>query len=339
MLSHYHTAIDPEVENNSHSLILRMVGYNKRVLEAGCASGHMSEVLNGRGCSVVGIEIDAEVAVAAEPWVERVVIGDFDDGALWNELDGELFDAVLFGDVLEHLNNPLFALRESLKHLLPTGMVVISVPNIAHADVKIALINGSFPYSETGLLDRTHIHFFTKDSLLALVREAGLVTTEFCRVRVPVFTTEIGVQRSDVDDQVLSALLEERDAETYQFVIKAVRDDGVQSLAALSDDLVTLKDSLLDVTRREDDRQKMADDVRVQNDILQSQNHILQAQNATLRNEFEFLQARHDADVLELLFLRRQMETVKRFLPMSVLRLLRKKSTEDTENSEILERS
>ena len=100
MLSHYHTSINPDEENDAHSSLLRMVGFNKRVLEAGCASGHVSEALSGQGCSVVGIEIDSAVVQPAEQWVERVIIGNFDDGVLWKELEDEFFDAVLFGDVL-----------------------------------------------------------------------------------------------------------------------------------------------------------------------------------------------------------------------------------------------
>jgi len=127
---------------------------------------------------------------------------------------------------------------------------VISVPNIAHADVKLALIQGTFPYGETGLLDRTHIYFFTKEGLLDLVKEAGLITTEICRVTVPVFGTEIGVQPKDVNNEVLAAILQDRESETYQFVIKAVRDDGTRSLEGLSSQLVELTDQLHDETRR-----------------------------------------------------------------------------------------
>src|SRR5271154_4246139 len=234
MLSHYHTNFDVENDNNSHAAMLRMVGFNKRVLEAGCASGHVSEKLNAQGCTVVGIEIDASVVEPAKKWLERVIVGNFDDASLWRELEGELFDAILFGDVLEHLKDPLATLRESLRFLAPSGIVVISVPNIAHADVKIALINGQFPYSDDGLLDRTHISFFTKESLLKLVKDAGLVEVEIVRVTLPVFHTEIGVEKGDVDDQVLEAILVERESETYQFVIKAVRDNGDRSLEALA---------------------------------------------------------------------------------------------------------
>jgi 2-polyprenyl-3-methyl-5-hydroxy-6-metoxy-1,4-benzoquinol methylase len=276
--------------------MLRMVGFNKRVLEAGCASGHMSEMLVAQGCSVVGIEIDSVVAKSAEQWVERVVVGNFDDEVLWQELEGESFDAILFGDVLEHLQDPLKTVRAALKHLNPAGIIVISVPNIAHADVKIALLNGSFPYQESGLLDETHIHFFTKESLFDLVKKAGLSTTEFARVTVPVFATEIGVLRESVDDDVLEAILKDRESETYQFVIKTVRDDGEQSIADLSERLIDLTDRLRDEA----------------------------LQTALLVAQLSVLQQKYDEELQELGHLRHQMAKVKRVLPMGFIRLTRR---------------
>ncbi len=305
MLSHYHTNFDVENDNNSHAAMLRMVGFNKRVLEAGCASGHVSEKLSAQGCSVVGIEIDASVVGPAQQWLERVVVGNFDDASLWRELEGELFDAILFGDVLEHLKDPLATLRESLKFLSPSGIVVISVPNIAHADVKIALINGQFPYSDDGLLDRTHISFFTKESLLKLVKDAGLVEVEIFRVTLPVFHTEIGVTKDDVDDQVLEAILEERESETYQFVIKAVRDNGERSLETLAGDLVELTDKLYDQTRR---------------------NQLLEAKLDGLEERVEAMTIQRESDTRDLAHYRHQTDLVKRFLPTSLLQLIRSRS-------------
>jgi 2-polyprenyl-3-methyl-5-hydroxy-6-metoxy-1,4-benzoquinol methylase len=258
-------------------------------LEAGCASGHVSEALNNQGCSVVGIEIDSNVVLPAEQWVERVIIGNFDDGALWKELEGEYFDAVLFGDVLEHLKDPLSTLLESMTHLHPSGAVIISVPNIAHADVKIALLNGKFPYADSGLLDRTHIHFFTKESVLELVRAAGLVPVEFVRVTVPAFATEIGVSKDDVDENVVDAILADRESETYQFVIKAVRDDGSRYLENLSQELIVLTDKVTDEQRR-----------------------------------YAALAVMYEANLKDLSHLRRQMDAAKRWLPKPLRRLARK---------------
>jgi 2-polyprenyl-3-methyl-5-hydroxy-6-metoxy-1,4-benzoquinol methylase len=301
VLSHYHSTVNPDEENNSHAAMLRLVGFNKRVLEAGCASGHVSEFLHAQGCSVVGIELDKEVVQPALQWLERVVVGNMDDDTLWEELDGEAFDVVLFGDVLEHLRDPLHSLRSAVKHLRPSGTVVISVPNIAHADVKIALIKGTFPYRESGLLDSTHIHFFTKESLLELLKEAGLVVTEVCRVTVPVFGTEIGVQRGDVDDHVLAAIVSDRESETYQFVIEAVRDDGARSLTQLSSEMVELTDKLVDETRR---------------------SAVLAARIETLEADLATLNALREADQNELARLQRLTRVIKRFVPASLRRFV-----------------
>jgi 2-polyprenyl-3-methyl-5-hydroxy-6-metoxy-1,4-benzoquinol methylase len=305
MRSHYHTAINPDDDNNSHALMLRMVGFNKRVLEAGCASGHVSEMLSAQGCTVVGIEHDASVVEPAMQWLDRVVVRDLDDEGIWNEFEGELFDAVLFGDVLEHLKDPLAALTNSVKHLLPAGVVVISVPNIAHADVKLALMKGTFPYTESGLLDQTHIYFFTKDSLIDLVKKAGLVVTEVSRVIVPVFGTEIGTQRSDVADEVLEAVLNDRESETYQFVIKAVRDDGSRALETLSADLVELVDKLRDEVKRNEALEDRVEELRVR--ALE-------------------LEAQRAVDLQDLTRLRHQTDLVKRFIPVMIRDLLRRRA-------------
>jgi 2-polyprenyl-3-methyl-5-hydroxy-6-metoxy-1,4-benzoquinol methylase len=303
VLSHYHADINPEDSNNSHVAMLQMVGFNKRVLETGCASGHMSALLSAQGCSVVGMEIESSIVEPALEWLERAVIGDLEDPSIWSELDGESFDVILFGDVLEHLKDPLPALREAAQHLAPAGVVIISVPNISHADVKVALIKGTFPYSESGLLDRTHISFFTKESLVELVREAGLAVVEITRITVPVFSTEIGVSRDDIDDATLSAVTNDREAETYQFVVKAVRDDSEHSLNMLSADLIELSDNLLD-------ERKLTATLRAENDALTGRVDALEAQRAI--------------DTRDLAHLREQREAIKRYLPSPLRRFVQK---------------
>lgn len=303
MLSHYHASFDVDDENNSHAVMLRMVGFNKRVLEAGCASGHVSEQLHAQGCRIVGVEIDPGVVEPALPWLERVIIGDFEGDSVWPQLEGEFFDAVLFGDVLEHLKDPLATLRESVAHLAPAGVVVISIPNIAHADVKLALLNGTFPYSESGLLDRTHVSFFTKESLLQLVKEAGLAVVELARVTAAVFHTEIEIDRERVEDDVLSAVLADRESETYQFVLKAVRDDGEHALATLSSDVVELTDRLYDEAQR---------------------NKVLEAEVTELTLKVEALEIQRESDANDLAHYRRQTDAVKRLLPTSVVQFVRR---------------
>jgi GT2 family glycosyltransferase/2-polyprenyl-3-methyl-5-hydroxy-6-metoxy-1,4-benzoquinol methylase len=223
--SKYSVDIDPEA-NTSHALMLRLIGGSKHVLDVGCAAGDLARALVERGCRVAGVEIDEEAAEAARPVLDRLVIGDLASLDLASELGSHLFDVVVFGDVLEHLIDPLPVLRQARALLAPGGYVVISIPNVAHADVRLALLVGDFTYRPLGLLDKTHVRFFTRRSLYELLAEAGLAPADVRRTVAPPFGTEIQVPRELVPEGVLERLLEDPDAETYQFVLSAVPDDA-----------------------------------------------------------------------------------------------------------------
>jgi SAM-dependent methyltransferase len=212
-----------------------LVGSNKRVLELGPAAGHVTRALVANGCEVVGIEVEPEAAEGLAG-VATCLVGDLNDPAMIAKaaVDGA-FDVVLAGDVLEHLVNPLETLRAARRALVPGGYVVTSVPNIAHADVALALSKGTFTYRDWGLLDRTHIHFFTFDSLMEMMTSAGLMPTDVLRVVHPAFGTELGVRSEDFPSEVVEAVLSHSEAETYQFVVRAVRWDGDLEVSMLAD--------------------------------------------------------------------------------------------------------
>ena len=247
----YDVPVDAAAPNNVHAMALALVGFNKRVLEVGCAAGHMTRAFASQSNTVVGIEIDAVAAERAALTAERVVIADLDVTDLADAVDNprgdDRFDVVTFGDVLEHLRNPLAVLRSARAVLKAEGFVVISVPNVAHADVRLALVEGRWEYRQFGLMDCTHIRFFTRESLRRLVREAGFHVTDVDRVLRPAFGTEIGVLRESFPPDVVDKILMDPDAETYQFVLKAVLDDGNQARAEAFDRLATLEDERLHV--------------------------------------------------------------------------------------------
>src|SRR6185437_10785344 len=127
-----------EVETDStHARVVRLVGTDQRVLELGPAAGHMTRVLRDRGCTVVGVEVDPDMAKLAAEFAERVIVGNLDQLDLDAELGSERFDVILAADVLEHLADPLTALRRLRAFLAPDGYFVISLPNIAHGSVRI----------------------------------------------------------------------------------------------------------------------------------------------------------------------------------------------------------
>lgn len=156
----------------SHMAILEEVDPGTRVLDVGCATGYLAELLTARGCTVVGFERDARAAAEAERHVSEIVVGDVESPADRERIPGA-FDAILFGDVLEHLLDPWGTLASVRGLLAPHGVVIASIPNVAAWTVRIPLLRGSFEYSDTGLLDRTHLRFFTRRSARELALRAG----------------------------------------------------------------------------------------------------------------------------------------------------------------------
>jgi 2-polyprenyl-3-methyl-5-hydroxy-6-metoxy-1,4-benzoquinol methylase len=171
---------------SSHSVILRWLGdgHGRRVLDVGAADGLLSRHLTARGWKVTALEADPQAAAAAEPHCERVIVADLDVAV--PALDPP-FDAIVCGDVLEHLARPAPALLALAGALAPDGAVVVSVPNVAHVWVRLSLLAGRFEYGERGILDRTHLRFFTDRSLRALLAEAGLTVTRATATPAPLY--------------------------------------------------------------------------------------------------------------------------------------------------------
>jgi 2-polyprenyl-3-methyl-5-hydroxy-6-metoxy-1,4-benzoquinol methylase len=227
----YEQGIDPE-SDSTHARVVRLVGTDRRVLELGPATGHMTEVLVDRGCTVVGIEVDPSMAPEAERFAERVIVGDLDVLDLDEALGDDRFDAIVAADVLEHLKDPLSVLRRLRAFLKPDGCFVVSLPNIAHGSVRLALLEGHFRYSNVGLLDRTHLRFFTRENIDDLFDEAELAIAELYRQPLDLAASEVSFDEAGVPAEIREALDRDPEARTYQFVIKAVplASDGMREL-------------------------------------------------------------------------------------------------------------
>jgi len=155
----------------SHWFILDAIPAGARVLDVGCASGYLAAALRERGSQTVGIEPDPEMARAAEQHCERVLAVPLE--AAIGELDDERFDAIVLGDVLEHLADPWATLAWARTRLHADGVAVVSVPNFAHWSARWALLRGRFDYADYGIFDRTHLRFFTQRTAHELARQAG----------------------------------------------------------------------------------------------------------------------------------------------------------------------
>ncbi len=147
----------------------------QKVLDVGCSGGNFGALLKSRhGSSVTGIEFSPEAARAAEKKLDRVLCVDVEfPGSAFPEGP---FDCIVFADVLEHLREPLQVLKTYAQYLKPKGVMIISVPNVRHISVVADLLFlDEWRYQDSGILDRTHLRFFTRKSFERLLSEAGLV--------------------------------------------------------------------------------------------------------------------------------------------------------------------
>lgn len=156
-------------------------GERNRVLELGCGLGKTGALLKKRGkaIEVVGIELDPEIARSAEANIDKVICGDIERLELGFEDDS--FDYVLAGDILEHLIDPWAVLRRLRPLVKAGGAVIVSIPNVRNWRVLTDLMLwGDWRYCDEGLLDRTHLRFFTRSTIVDLLQQSGYQMDLIC---------------------------------------------------------------------------------------------------------------------------------------------------------------
>lgn len=154
-------------EYSNHYYAALLVGKDQRVLEAGCGDGSFGEELVKAGNRVTGVDTDPSVPISAG--YQNVVAGDLERG----ELPDGSFDRVLLLDVLEHLRDPNALLAACKRALAERGRVIVSVPNTVNITVRLAMLFGNFQYSDRGILDWSHLRFFTRKTMTELLRKHG----------------------------------------------------------------------------------------------------------------------------------------------------------------------
>jgi GT2 family glycosyltransferase/2-polyprenyl-3-methyl-5-hydroxy-6-metoxy-1,4-benzoquinol methylase len=273
----YDFTVDLENKNLAHTLMIELVGTNKQVLDVGCATGYLDRVFQERGCSVTGIEINKEAARAARQYCGRVLTIDVEQ-LNWKRAFRNLrFDVILFGDVLEHLKDPRKILVTARDFLAPEGYLVASIPNVAHASLKLHLLAGEFRYRPLGLLDESHLRFFTFDTIKAMFDEAGYVIDDVRRVKLGAFETEIALEPQSFPPEVLDFALKDAESLTYQFVIRA---------HPRTEEVISASHLLIEKEAQSASAQKEIQDLRSRNERLEgelhSQRKLLDQQDATL---------------------------------------------------------
>lgn len=163
-----------EIPGSSHLLLLERAasrGDGISLLDLGFGTGEFARRIRPRCRYLCGIEADAVAARGADGVLDDVYVGDLSEGLSrpW----ALPFDVIVAGDILEHLPRPevlMAAIRSLLK---PGGRLLVSLPNVANVTTRLALLTGRFDYSDRGILDRTHLRFFTRKSARALLGSTG----------------------------------------------------------------------------------------------------------------------------------------------------------------------
>lgn len=144
-----------------------------KIIEIGCGDGSTGELAlkNGKAGYYLGIEIVPEIAKKAQNVLSKVIVANVEEINL-NELNAN-FDVLIASEVLEHLSNPWDTLKKLSLVLKKDGMLYVSSPNISSFKVIKNLLRGRFDYAESGVMDKTHLRWFTPSSYVEMVETSG----------------------------------------------------------------------------------------------------------------------------------------------------------------------
>jgi SAM-dependent methyltransferase len=215
---------------NSHYWILKFLSdapVPSRILDIGTAGGYLGQILKQQGHSLIGVENDSCVAESAQGYYNHIHVANVENFTLPYQNE---FDFMVFADVLEHLRDPSAVLRNSLPALKRTGQVIVSVPNVANLIIRMSLLAGRFEYADRGIMDRSHLRFFTLSTLKQMLSACGLVAVDIVAAPIPVQLV------FPITDSKWFAPLHElhqcivsirKPLFAYQFIIKARRKDDM----------------------------------------------------------------------------------------------------------------
>lgn len=208
-------------DENTITWIANRVEKGSYVLEFGSANGRLTRYLSvDKGCCVDIVEIDEESGREAAQYADKAFLGE-KHGDIekyeWIEI-GKKYDYVIFADVLEHLVHAQDVLDRCKTVLKENGKVLVSVPNVSHNSVIIDLMNDKFHYNPTGIMDNTHVRFFTRQSFADMAQQIGLTIVEEKAKYIRVGETEIQNSYTDVSKEVFKELIARPQGNIYQYM-------------------------------------------------------------------------------------------------------------------------
>lgn len=225
---------------NTMSIISRWINEKCTVLEFGPANGRLTKYLKQiKKCSVTIVEIDEKAGDDAKKFAEEAYIGAVQgdiEQYKWLATEKK-YDYIIFADVLEHLSNPAEVLRNCISLLKESGEILVSIPNISHNSILIDLYNDEFNYDKTGLLDQTHIHFFTHKSFEKMIKRINMFIYKIEPIYSRVGNNEIENTYDDVPSDVRVKFRQRDQGSIYQYVYRIGMHGEKENLSILYDEI------------------------------------------------------------------------------------------------------
>jgi 2-polyprenyl-3-methyl-5-hydroxy-6-metoxy-1,4-benzoquinol methylase len=206
--------------------IAKLIPNGSSVLDVGAGNGLLAHLLHEmhEDVAVDGIEPNRHAAALAAPHYRRFHVGLAEQ---LTEPLAERYDYIVLADVVEHVADPFAFLSRLTEGLSPDTRIVIDTPNVAYAAVRLALLKGYFDYVDSGLLERTHLRFFTLATLEQLVSALGLNIEKLYLLQRSLLKTEIPPEDVLLDPTTVLRLLRDDLASTYQFLLVLTRENVV----------------------------------------------------------------------------------------------------------------
>lgn len=214
--------------SNAQRIVIAAISPNSSVLELGSSAGYMTKILKKKGCKVDIVEVDRYSYEIAKRYADFGICGSLDDISIFNKLRDK-YDYIICADILEHLKEPKEVLKILIKKLKEEGEVVISIPNIAFWNMRKQLFfEGDFSYQDSGLMDRTHLRFFSVNNFKTLLVESGFTINNLIAAEAR-FPFEYSIRRIPLIGNIFIKLFKEKivyrwpNLTFYHYVIKAKR--------------------------------------------------------------------------------------------------------------------
>lgn len=307
-MAKYSYTFDPDATENTAAAIYRLArDGGTDVLDVGSGPGIVAGALAGAdGKLVTCLDFDADaLQEAKQAGAHETHVIDLESPQWTTPIEGKRFDTVILADVLEHLRRPELVL-EPLRHefLRDDGQIVVSVPNAAHQALVAELLSGNLDYTTTGLIDATHLRWFTRRSITELLERCGFLVTEVHRTHRTVEQTLQAHRLAELPDnarELLAALGD--DAATLQYILRARPSTAAGQLTVLRQELAE---------ERETGRQYSMQVERLQAELAQA-NQLVEAERQFAFRELSAGASAHFAVQSENARLRKRVATLEKW--------------------------